>query len=442
LTTALGLLALVALIAANGYFVAAEFGFVAVHRNRMEQEARAGGRAARRVLDVSRRLSFMLSGAQLGITATSLLAGYLAEPAIGRVLEPLFEWAGLTGGAQRTLSFLLAFFLATTAQMIFGELAPKNLAIAKPESVAKALAGSVHVYLTVAGPVIRLFDGAANRLLRALGIEPAEELATGVSAEELDYIVEQSVREGALTERQAALLSRTIDFLDLQASEVMVPRTRVETLPAAASGAEIRARLRTPYTRYPVVPDGGDLDDVIGVVHTEDLLSFPVERRDRLTAAGIMRPALFVPESAPVTAVVDQLLASRAEMAIVVDEYGGAAGILTMEDLAEELVGDIVDEHDPVEVTLRAVGERCWVVPGSWRIDEIERDTDVVLPDGEYDTIAGLVMDRLGRVPVTGDVVELDGATLHVLDMRRRQVLSVRMTAHEPPSTDAEGGER
>jgi CBS domain containing-hemolysin-like protein len=313
--------------------------------------------------------------------------------------------------------------------MVFGELAPKNLSIARPEPIAKALASSIGLFLRVFGPVIRLFDGAANRLLRAVGIEPVEELATGVSTDELDFIVEESAREGALTERQAALLSSALDFQDLIASEVMVPRVRVATVPVTATGADLRALLATPFTKYPVVEEAGDLDEVVGVAHVEDLLQFPAGERDAVPVTAIMRPPLLVPESAEVSVVLDRLRTSEARMAVVIDEYGGAAGILTMEDLVEELVGDITDEHDVEEMVVRPVGEGTWLVPGGWRIDEVERDTGVVLPEGEYDTLGGLMMHELGRVPVVGDEVALPGAALHVAEMRRRQVVGVVLRA-------------
>lgn len=429
----LGLLAVVALIAANGYFVAFEFAFVAVRRPKLEEAAAAGDRRSARALRVTKRLSFVLSGAQLGITVSSLATGFIAEPVFSSLLEPVFSGLGLSDSASRAIAIGVGFGVATAGQMVFGELAPKNLAIARPEPFARALAGSVTWYTRLAGPFIALFDGAANGLLRLVGVKPIDELVSTVTAGELDFIVEESARQGSLTARQAALLARSLEFAERSASEVMVARNGVATLPDTATGADLRDRLRTPYTRYPVTSGDGDLDDIVGVVHAEDLLAFPAVDRDAVAVAAIMRPPLFVPESAPVTAVLDSLRGSANEMAVVVDEYGGVAGILTMEDLVEELVGDITDEHDTAAPEVVALPDGAWRVPGSWRIDEVERDTGVELPEDEdYDTVGGLVLVRLGRLAEVGDIVDAGSATLQVVEVRRRRIVAVRMVPAAP----------
>jgi len=423
--TALGLVAVFLLILATGYFVAVEFAYVAARRARLEDGAAQGDRRSERALKVMGRLSFVLSGAQLGITVTSLVVGFIAQPTIGEAIRPLIESIGFESSA-RTISAVIAFVIATVASMVIGELAPKNLAIARPETYARLLASSTRIYLLIAGPLVHLFDGAANRLVRLFGVEPIDELATGVTPAELDAIVEVSAREGALTDRQAVLLSRALELPERQASEVMIPRPHVVTMKASATGAQVRAQLTGPYTRFPVVPDDGDLDDVVGVVHAEDLLRLSPAERDRIAVTELMRPPLLVPETAPVTALMEQLRSSEHEMAIVLDEYGGASGVLTTEDIVEELVGDIADEHDLADEGVRELGASRWAVPGTWRIDEIERDTGVVLPESdEYDTVAGLLMAELGRIPVVGDRVVVNSVTLSVTAMRRRQVLGV-----------------
>jgi CBS domain containing-hemolysin-like protein len=430
MNVALGLLGVVALIVANGYFVAFEFAFVAVRRPRLEEGAAGGERRSVRALAITKRLSFVLSGAQLGITVCSLATGYIAEPVFARLLEPVFSALGLADSTARAISFTTGFVVATAGQMVFGELAPKNLAIARPEPFALALAGSVTWYTRLASPFIWLFDGAATGLLKLVGVQPIEELAGTVTADELDFIVVESARQGSLTPRQGQLLARALEFPERTAIEVMVPRRSVATLPDTATGGDLRRRLRTPFTRFPVTSGDGDLDDVVGVAHAEDLLALPVAERDAVAVTAIMRPPLYVPESSPVTAVLDRLRATDNEMAVVVDEYGGVAGVLTMEDLAEELVGDITDEHDAAATEVVAVGESSWRLPGTWRIDEVERDTGIALPDDEdYDTVGGLVMARLGRLAAVGDIVDAGPATLEVLDVRRRQVVAVRMTA-------------
>ncbi len=410
--TALGLLGVLALIAANGYFVAAEFAFVAARRARFVELADEGSRRGRRAVAVHKRLSFMLSGAQLGITVTSLVLGFIAEPAIAQAIEPALESLGI-GSASLGVSLVLAFVFATMAQMVFGELAPKNLAIAKPEPVALAVAPSTWWYMRIAGPLIRFFDGAANRLLRLVGIEPVEELHGSVSAEELDIIVDSSAESGHLTPSQATLLERAIDFAELEASDAMVPWNRVVTIDETATGADLRDMMATTHSRFPVVDHEGKVQ---GIVHAKDLLGVARGEYESTVVSDLHHELLVVPEAAGLNVVLAELRAHSTEMAVVIDEYGGPAGIVTLEDVVEELVGEIEDEYDP-----SAPGEHIEVEPGVWSVaamsrpDEIERVTGLELPDGEYDTVAGLVLDRLERIPVVGDSIIVDGVLIEVL---------------------------
>lgn len=435
MTTALGLAAILALILANGYFVAAEFAFVAVRKGRLEELALEGDPRATRALLVLRRLSFMLSGAQLGITVTSLIVGFIAEPVLGRALLPLFELAGLSGRAAMGVALTVGFILATTVQMIFGELAPKNLAIAEPERFALSLARSTHLYTRVAGPVIKLFDSSSNALLRALGIEPVEELPTGVSADELEYIITESSRGGTLGIQTATLLNRALDFRSLRAVEAMVPRTQVDHLRADDTGSVLRdLAVRTGHSRFPVV--GESLDDVVGFVQAKDLFRLPPEERPTTAVRELMKPVLAVPESTQLGPLLGDMRASHSQIAVVVDEYGGTAGIITLEDIVEELVGNIKDEYDPDEPIVSRLDDGTFLVPGSWRLDETERDTGIELPEGDYETVGGLVMERLGRMPDLGDVVEVAGAALTVAAMDGLAVGQVVLRSSE--AEDAE----
>ena len=434
--TILGLLAVVALIAANGYFVAAEFSFVAAKRGRLEDAAITGDRRSARAVRVHKRLSFMLSGAQLGITVTSLVVGFIAEPTLGRALEPVVGAVGVPEGARFGIALTAGFVLATAAQMIFGELAPKNLAIAKPEPIARALAGSTLVFMRLASPLIRLFDGSANRLLRTLGIEPIEELHGGVSVEELDLIVEESAGHGKLSVRQAALLERAIDFGTLHASAAMVPWNRVTTIRAHASCDVLREVMASAHSRFPVIGDDGA---VIGLVHAKDLFDVADDDFATTAMATLARPALVMPETASLRSVLAALRREATEMAVVADEYGAPAGVVTLEDLVEELVGDIADEYDLAEPRAVDHGDGSWTVPGSWRIDEIERVTGVMLPaDGAYDTVAGLVLTRLQRIPAPGDRAEVGAWQLEVASMDRWAITSVRVDPRDEPTTGDE----
>lgn len=429
--TFLGLIAVAALIAANGWFVAAEFAFVAARRGRLEDAAATGDRRAERAVHVHKRLSFMLSGAQLGITVTSLAVGFIAEPTLGRALEPVMGVIGLPEASRFGIALTVGFVLATAAQMVFGELAPKNLAIARPEPVARAVAGSTLAYLRLASPLIRLFDGAANRLLRAVGIEPAEELHGAVSVEELDLIVEESAERGKLSARQAALLERAIDFGGLHASAAMVPWNRVTTVPADAPCEELRRLVATAHSRFPVVGEGGE---VVGVVHAKDLFGVDDAALATMPVGALSRPALAVPETAQLRTVLAALRRETTEMAVVIDEHGAPAGVVTLEDLVEELVGDIADEYDRAAPGAEQDADGSWIVPGAWRTDEVERVTGVTLPgDAAYDTLAGLVLTRRQRIPAVGDRVEAGGAVLEVAAMDGWAVTRVRIT---PPADD------
>jgi len=411
--TALGLFGVVALIAANGYFVAVEFAFVAARRSRFLEQAEEGDRRAKRAIDVHKRLSFMLSGAQLGITVTTLLVGFIAEPAIASVIEPALVAVGVPESVTFGISLTLALILATMAQMVFGELAPKNLAIAKPEPVARSLAPSMWLFMRLAGPIIRLFDGSANRLLRLVGVEPVEELRGAVSTEELDLIVDSSAESGHLTQSQAALLERAIDFGELEASDAMVPWNRVVTIEANATAADLRDLMASTHSRFPVVDADGQVQ---GIVHAKDLLGVGRSDYETTIVSELLHEILAVPEAAGLNVVLAELRSRATEMAIVIDEYGGPAGVVTLEDVVEELVGDIEDEYDP-----NAPGDHVESSPGVWSVaassrpDEIERITGFDLPDGEYDTVAGLVLDRLERIPEVGDAFTVDGVRVEVL---------------------------
>ncbi len=413
--TALGLFGVVALIAANGYFVAVEFAFVAARRSRFVEQAEGGDRRSGRAIQVHKRLSFMLSGAQLGITVTTLLLGFIAEPALASIIDDALLAAGVPASATFGISLTLALILATMAQMVFGELAPKNLAIAKPEPVARVLASSMWLFMRVVGPVIRLFDGAANRLLRLVGVEPVEELRGAVSTEELDLIVDSSAESGHLTESQAALLERAIDFGELEASDAMVPWNRVVTIDVAATAADLRDLMASTHSRFPVVDVDGQVQ---GIVHAKDLLGVGRGDYDTTPVSELFHEILAVPEAAGLNVVLAELRSRSTEMAIVIDEYGGPAGVVTLEDVVEELVGDIEDEYDP-----SAPGEHVETEPGVWSVsassrpDEIERITGLDLPDGEYDTVAGLVLDRLERIPEAGDAFTVDGILIEVLEV-------------------------
>jgi CBS domain containing-hemolysin-like protein len=417
LLIASGLLAIVVLTVATGYFVAQEFAYMAVDRGRLQQLAEAGSKPAERALRVTSKLSFMLSGAQFGITVTALLVGYVAEPLLGTGL-------GVPG------SMVIALVIATFVQMVLGELLPKNLAIARPERLALALSASTLAYLKVAGPVIRLFDAAANRLLRAIGIEPVEELPQGATPDDLKQIVEDAGEQGHLDPELTRLLEHGIGFRDLVAEQAMTPRVNVHTVRFDEPAARVVSLLDTGNSRFPVV--GDDLDDLRGVVGLAEVLTLTPEERSSVAIEKIASPALVVPATLPLPAVLERLRTERRQLACVVDEFGGFAGVVSLEDLAEELVGEIHDEDDLVADAIAALGEHRWQVPARLRLDEVEDATGVALPeDDAYDTVSGLVLHRLGRVAQPGDEVVLDGVTLLVTAVARNVPDSVEINVLE-----------
>jgi CBS domain containing-hemolysin-like protein len=407
LTAVLGILAgfiVVFLITVlTGYFVAQEFAYMAVDRSRLKARAEAGDSASARALTVTRRTSFMLSGAQLGITVTGLLVGYVAEPLIGRGFEVILGDTGFPTAVAIGVGGVVAIGVSTIVQMLFGELFPKNLAIARPEPLARWLAMSTTIYLKLFGWLIWLFDQSSNLLLRALRIEPVHDVEHSATPRDLEHIVAASRDAGEIPRELSALLDRILDFPTSTAEHAMIPRSRVDAVPADEPVPAVLQRMASGHTRYPVT--AVDRDDVVGVIHLHDLLD-PVSPTD--TAGHHCRPAVFVPETLPLPNVVRELESRRDEMAIVIDEYGGFAGVVTIEDLAEELVGEIDDEHD-TETDADVIADgHGWLLAGDLPLDEAERMLDLVLPPGDYETVAGMVIAHAVGLPAVGDSVVIE----------------------------------
>lgn len=407
LSLLVGIVVVLAITALTGYFVAQEFAFMAVDRSRIGASADKGDAAAARVLDVTKRTSFMLSGAQLGITITTLVVGYVAEPLIGRSIGELLGMASVPQAVGVAVGTVLALLFSTVVQMIFGELVPKNLAIARPEPVSRWLARSTTIYLAVFGWLIGLFDKASALLLKAVGIEPVHDKEHSATARDLEHIVAESSETGELSAELSRLLGRMLDFPDQTAEHAMVPRSRTDVVRAVDSVTEVVAKMATGHTRYPVI--GEDSDDVIGIVDLHDLLTVVDHDEADLTPVSTrMRAPIMVPASLPLPEVAGRLGTEHSEMAVVVDEYGGFAGVVTMEDMAEEIVGEIADEHDPqlVAGTPLRVGTG-WLVSGASHLDEIARLLDVTLPEVDAETLGGLVISTAGDLPTVGEHVNV-----------------------------------
>jgi CBS domain containing-hemolysin-like protein len=402
---ATGIVVIVVLTVMTGYFVAQEFAYVSVDRGKLRQLADQGDAPARRALRITSRLSFTLSGAQFGITVTALLVGYLGEELLVRGLTEEYADIGWLARAAMISAFSIGTLVfSTVLQMVIGELGPKNWAIARPVPLARALSRTTLVYLAIFGPVIRLFDMASNALLRSVGIDPVDELPHGATPEELTRIIAESHSGGTLDEELSTLLERGLAFRDRVAEEVMTPRTSVHTVQADETAATVLEAMQTGHARFPVI--GRDIDDIVGVIGIHDLLQVDADERATTLVRDLTADAVIVPESLPLPKVLEALRTRHQQLAVVVDEYGGFAGIVTFEDVAEEVVGDIWDEDDREESTSQARGDGIWDLSARLRIDEAAQVTGIELPEDEnYDTLSGLVLDRLGRTAEEGDSV-------------------------------------
>ena len=406
LSITVGVIVVFLITVLTGYFVAQEFAFLAVDRTRLQARAAGDGPDAARataVLGVTRRTSFMLSGAQLGITVTGLLVGYVAEPLIGSAFGELLE-GPVSSAVAVTIGGTIALLFSTLVQMLFGELYPKNYAIAEPDRTSRWLAPSTRVYLTLFGPLIWVFDRAAEALLRLFGQEPVHDVEQAASAADLVHVVTQSAEQGELDEGLAELLERILDFPERDVEHAMIPRSRVDVLRDDDTVAHARDRMAHDHTRYPVLDDE---DRIVGVAHLVDILRLDPESEEPIS--DYVREPLVLSD---VTSLPDAAreMQGRSRLACVVDEFGTFTGIVTMEDLAEEIVGEIEDEHDDGEPdhVITTTDDGAWVMPGDLHLDEVEEELDIELPQGEKETIGGLVIERFGGLPEIGDLVEID----------------------------------
>lgn len=427
--TAWGLLGLgVLLTVGTALFVAAEFSLVSLDRPVVEQAIAAGDRRAASVLSAVRSLSTQLSGAQVGITLTTLIVGYLVQPSLATLLTPALRAAGVSGGAAPAVAVVVGLAIAAVFSMIIGELLPQNLGISAPLATAKVVAGPQQLFTRLMHPLIRLLNGSANRVLQALGIEPQEELTSARTPEELAALVRRSAEVGTLDETTAQLLTRSLGFAARSAADVMTPRVRMHSLAQDATAADVvRLTRRTGLSRFPVVGEEG-ADDVVGVVHLKSAIAVPLEHRDAVPATALMSEVLRVPETVRLGSLLVTLRQHGLQLALVVDEYGGTAGVVTLEDVVEEIVGEVSDEHDRSRPGILRRRDGSYSVPGLMRPDEIRSRIDVPVPAGPaYETVGGFVMAVLGRVPVVGDEVELSGAVLRVERMEGRRVDRIRL---------------
>ncbi len=409
----------------TGLFVASEFALV--NLDRADLEARQARGESRLALTISalRHTSTHLSSAQLGITLTTLLTGYTMEPALSNILGPtLLAW-NVPEAAVSPIATVVAMTLATVVSMILGELVPKNFALALPLATAKLVIPFQIAFTTVFKPAVIVLNGSANAVLRGMGIEPKEELSGARTAEELSSLVRRSARAGVLEADTASLLDRSLSFARLTAGDVMTARPSMHAISAGDSANDlIQLARRTGHSRFPVYDD--DLDDITGVVHLKAAVSVPRERRVEVPVGALSTEPLRVPETVHLDGLISELRARGYQLAVVVDEYGGTAGLVTLEDLVEEIVGEVSDEHDRSKAGV-VRGRDGITFPGELRPDELRRRAGVEVPEGDvYDTVGGFVMSVLERVPSNGDEVPLDSGILQVVRMDGRRVDRIR----------------
>ncbi|TFD70960.1 hemolysin family protein [Cryobacterium gelidum] len=415
----------------TGIFVAAEFSLVTLNRNDLEARQERGEKRLGPTIKALKITSTHLSSAQLGITLTTLLAGFTFEPAITSLLTEPLAGVGVPDGLIPVLGSIIAISLATLFSMVIGELVPKNFALAVPLATAKIVVPPQALFTAVFKPIILLFNNTANALIRLVGIEPKEELSGARTAEELSFLVRRSALEGVLDTDHAAMLHRTLRFADHTAADVMTPRVRMASVQVADTAQSIvRLSTATGFSRFPVIDKNSD--DIAGVLHVKQAFAVELDRRDQITADELKVDALRVPESMAVDTLLALLRKHGFQIAVVADEYGGTAGIVTLEDLVEELVGELEDEHDRAKAGVIRSG-RSVVFDASWRPDELLDRTGVTVPDdGDYETVAGFIADQLDRIPEVGDEVPVDGGVLRIDRVDGVQVQRVRYTPSDP----------
>ncbi len=423
------------LIFINGFFVAVEFGFTASRRAILEEREASGSKLARWALASMNELPVTFAGAQLGIVGTSLVLGFVIENSLEVAFHGLYDTLGFPTGVVTTLSLVTALLIVTFAHNVFGEMAPKNATIAAPERVALIVAAPFRGYVTILRPLILALSWTAGGVLRLFGVRPRHAVETAQSAEDIATLVKTIGAGGIIDPGSSRLLPSALKFQDTVVSEVMVPRPDLITVSTQESAAEIEhIVVETGHSRIPVY--GEDLDDIRGFVHAKDLLTVEPDRHHQPVEVRLIRTVPVVPESMPVSPLLETMRSEGVHIAVAIDEHGSVSGLVTLEDIAEELVGDIRDEHDIREVMeVRAAGRNRFLVAGQTRLDRLA-DVGAVLTDGDYETVGGYLMAQLGRVPRRGDSVATESFDIRVRRMDGRRVREVELTVKPPTSEE------
>ena len=420
------ILLVILLLLMNGFFVAAEFALVRVRVSQLEVLKEQGNKAAARVLKIVHQIDSYLSAVQLGVTIASLGIGALAEPAINRWFMAFLDWLNLDidHDVSHTISYIIAFTLASFAHIVCGELAPKSIAIAKPLEVSMFVSMPMRIFHAVFSPIMYLLVATSNLLLKLVHIEPVQgDHSSGVSAEELRNIAHHSQDDGTITKEQGSLIENVFQFSALSAREIMIPRGKIDAIAIDTPIDEfLNTALSLGHSRYPVYRT--DVDDIAGIIHIKDV--FAARQANKETSLeSLMREVVYIPETATIGHVLEKLQQKRSHLAIVVDEYGGTSGILTLEDALERLVGDIEDEFDPEQQNDIEPQDGGWTVRGETLLSELSETLDSQEIDAESDTVSGFIMERLGRVAKPHDTVEFQDLKYEVTSMERLRISRV-----------------
>ena len=417
----------VVLTVGTGMFVASEFSLINLERTDLEARRNRGERGLSNSIRALQKTSTHLSGAQLGITITTMLTGFIAEPALTKLLQPVLAGWGIDGAAAETTALVATMVIATLFSTLVGELIPKKLALTLPLEVNRFVILFQMAFTWLFGWFIKGLNAVGNGVVRAFGVEPKEELSNSRTADELASLVRRSASLGALDQQTATLITKTLNLNQLVAADIMTPRPRMHVIEQDSSVAQvIELCNQTGHSRFPVTD--GSTDDVVGLVHVKQAASVPREKRAEVSVAAIMVEAERVPETMPLESLMGLLRSKGLQLAIVVDEYGGTAGLATLEDLVEELVGELSDEHDRTHLGVRRGGGGSVLFPGLMRPDELKELAILIPDDGSYETVGGYLMSALGKIPVVGDSVDIDGGSLKVERMDGRRVDRVRFT--------------
>lgn len=411
----------------TGLFVASEFAIINTDRVELETLKSGGQKGLDLPIKAVGKTATHLSSAQLGITLTTLLTGYVMEPSVSRLISPSLVNVGLDVDSVPAVSVVLAMVIATLLSFLVGELVPKNMALSEPVKVLKIVVGFQLAFTWIFKPLVVFLNNNGNFLVRKFGIEPKEELSAARSAEELASLVRRSADLGSLEQDTAQLIEKTIELQSLTASDIMTPRVKMFALEKDSTANElIELARRTGHSRFPVI--GEDADDVVGVVHLKRAVSVPFERRDQVPVSALMIDPVRVPSTMPLDRFMIQLRGKGLQIGIVLDEYGGTAGLATLEDAVEEVVGDLADEHDRARFGISRYADGSLTFSGLTRPAELEDFDLKIAEDDDYDTVSGFVMSELGRIPEVGDQIMVSGGVISVTRMDGRRVDRLRFT--------------